>query len=283
MKLNFKMIAAAAALVVAAGGAHADIVTQGQSGALALYAFNQVTQAYYIRDLGYTMNTFLPSTVTTSVADGGGSAVTGDKTPVAGLTLDKTTNTANFADTTGSWATFVAGATLSDILWAVSSSDSLGVNAAQGVVRLITTSVNAPAITNGQINNYISTGAAGGLATLFNPTDNGLSAVFASGRPSGMVNNFGLGAGGLTSLDADAGLWYYTRTTSGTAGASIAANEVQFGNGNFALVRLEADGDFSYTLAPAAAVPLPAAAWMMGAGLLGIGGMIRRRRAAAQA
>ena len=44
-------------------------------------------------------------------------------------------------------------------------------------------------------------------------------------------------------------------------------------------------GDGPYSLAPAnvAAVPLPAAAWLMGAGLLGIGGMVRRRRAAAAA
>jgi len=45
-------------------------------------------------------------------------------------------------------------------------------------------------------------------------------------------------------------------------------------------VTLASNGDLTY-VAPSA-VPVPAAAWLLGSGLLAMGGAIRRRKAAAQ-
>ena len=82
------------------------------------------------------------------------------------------------------------------------------------------------------------------------------------------------------TLGSSASLFYASQG-DGTAGAS---QVIRYGNaGNFATLTLAANGDLTYSLAPeaVAAVPLPAAAWLMGAGLMAMGGMVRRRKAAA--
>jgi hypothetical protein len=273
MKLQMKLIAAAVALIGAAGGAQADLVALN-NGSLALVAFNQVTRAYYIRDTGFLMNDFLPSSVTTGSGDGG---VTGTRTPEAGLTLDKT-NTASFAD--AAWSAWFSGQTAADIKWFVSSPDVGSTAGTTNVRRGITSSANpAQTATNGLVSNYaLGAAGVGTLAGTFTLSTSGTSGALAS-----FDSNFGLGAAGLSSLDSDAGLFYFAQT-QGSGGAATVANKTQFGNsGGFAIVKLASNGDFSYTLAPAAAVPLPAAVWLMGAGLLGVAGAVRRRKAAVQA
>ena len=74
MKLNLKMIAVAAAMVSMTGAANAALAT-GNNGSVALAAFNTVTNDWYIRDTGFLLNSFLPSSVTTLSGDG---SVTGD-------------------------------------------------------------------------------------------------------------------------------------------------------------------------------------------------------------
>ena len=125
---------------------------------VALAAFNTVTNAFYIRDTGYLLNSFLPSSVTTLSGDG---AVTGDKTPAAGLTIDKTT-AASFADS--SFSTWLSAQTATDVRWFLSAVDSVGTNAASNVKRFITSSANASeTATNGNLDGYISSANAGGL------------------------------------------------------------------------------------------------------------------------
>jgi len=273
MKFNLKMIAVAAAMVSMAGAANAGLAT-GNNGSLALVAYNQSTNAWYIRDTGYLLNSFLPSSVTTLSGDG---SVTGDKTPDAGLTLDSSTNT-NFADS--SFSAWLTGQTQSDVRWFVSAVDSVGVNSAAGTnrKRLITSSANADqAATNGNVDGYISTGNAGGLSTLFG---SGTLSVTGTDAPSAFGTNFGLGAAGLASLGDSVGLFYFARN-SGTSTTSSSAT--QFGNAaGFATVSLAANGDFTYNVPAASAVPVPAAAWLLGSGLMAMGGAIRRRKAAAQ-
>jgi hypothetical protein len=44
---------------------------------------------------------------------------------------------------------------------------------------------------------------------------------------------------------------------------------------------LSTSGDLTYTIAGVSAVPLPAAVWLLGSGLLGLAGIGRRKKAAA--
>ena len=276
MKLKLKMIAIAAALASLAGGAQADISTDNtQNGSMVLTVFNQLTKAWYIRDLGFTIDTFLPTGIAASVG-GGGSLLVGNRTPEAGLQLNAG-NTANFSD--AAWGTWFSAQTANDLRWNVTAGDNL-----LPVARMITSSANLlETATNGNVTNFSSSGNYGTAQGFFNPaTLSRFDSTGATPYQASLDSNFLLGADGLATIGQDVGLFYFARI-SGTTGA--AANGGAFGNSlNKAVVSLAANGDFSYTLAPAVAeVPLPAAAWMMGAGLMAIGGMIRRRKAAAQA
>lgn len=279
MNFNLKMIAIASAMVSMAGAAHADLQAPGSNnGSLTLVAFNTATNAYYMRDTGFLLNSFLPTGVTTLAGDG---SVSGNRTPEAGLTLDKT-NTASFAD--ASFSSWLSGQTLTDVKWFLNATDSVTNSGALTQRRFLTSSINgAETATNGQVDNFVGTGSAGGLATQFGT--GGLS-VTGTGAPSGWGSNFGLGADGLASIGDSANLFYFVRAAY-TGGSANAATTTKFGNSaNFATVTLAANGDFTYQLAAAeapAAVPVPAAVWLLGSGLMALGGAARRRKAAAQA
>lgn len=273
MKLNLKMMAVAATMVAVAGGAQAG--PTGNNPSLNLFAFNTVTNAYYIRDLGILFNDFLPNGVLT--VSGNGPAGT-PVTPESGMLFNKS-STASFADAAFSTWLTSNNQTLSDVRWAVSGADNNGISATN-VKRLITSSAISIRATNDNIDQYTGSGNAGLVGDIVGTN---LSVSYAKDRPQPLTTNFTIGGGSLASLDQDAGLFYFARTT-GTGSKSTAALGGQYGNsGGFATVRLAANGDFSYALAPVSAVPLPAAGWLMGAGLMAIGGVIRRRKAAAQA
>lgn len=278
MKLNLKMIAAAVAMVSATGAANAALTLGStNNGSLALFAYNTVTRDYYIRDMGFLMNDFLPTGVTTLSGDLG---ATGNRTPETGLLLNAS-NTPNFGD--ASFATWMTGQNTADIRWSMSAVDYLGSNAATNVKRAIVSSVNPDETAlNGQVDGFVSPANAGGLATLFGEATLSMTGTAA---PDAFDTNFGLGGDGLASLGQAANLFYFARST-GTGSTAAQSTRTQYGNSaGFATVTLEADGDFVYSLAaaPVSAVPIPAAAWLLGSGLLGLGGMARRRKAAAKA
>jgi hypothetical protein len=274
MKLKLKALAAAAALATLAGGAQADITNPGSgNGSFVLVAFDTVTRDWYMRDLGFLFSTFLPNQVTLLSGEGG---VTGTRTPEAGLNLAPG-NTPGFSDS--SFAQWLSTHVAANVRWFVSAVDDVGNATASNLRRLITSSANATqTATNGQIDNYVSSGLAGGLGTFFNP--GGLSRTGVGDAASAWDSNFGLGANGLAVLDQTVNLFYFGRT-QGTGGTTTLANGGAYRNSqNIATITFESDGDLIYALAPADVnpIPLPAAAWMLGAGLLGIGGFVRRRR-----
>ena len=272
MKFNLKMIAVAVAMVSAAGAANAALTT-GNNGSLAIVAFNQVTNVWYMRDTGFLLNSFLPSSVTTLSGDG---SVTGDKTPAAGLTIDKTV-TASFGDS--SFSTWLTGQTQTDVRWFVSAVDNTGTSSTNRKRFISSSADSGQTATNGQVDQYIASGAAGGLATLFG---SGTLSVTGSDAPSAFGTNFGLGGTGLASLGDAVGLFYFARSTA-TGSTTTASTGTQYGNVNgYATVSLAANGDFTYNVPAASAVPVPAAAWLLGSGLMAMGGAIRRRKAAAQ-
>ncbi|MDL2339523.1 MAG: hypothetical protein QFE16_16945, partial [Pseudomonadota bacterium] len=226
MKLNLKMIAAAVALV-ATGSSQAAFTNAATStgSSLALLAYNTVTNAYYVRDLGITLNSFLPSSITTSALDNGGVAAIGNKTPEAGLTLDKT-NTASFADS--AFSTWMSGQSASDIRWTVTAGDSLS-SSTTGVARLLLTSSTTPAlVSNGTVRNAVV--AANGVTALVaqNP-GMGLSATGATVIAGFSLGNTILQPLTLSSLDVASSLYYFSATTvSGSSG--IEATTTKFGN-----------------------------------------------------
>lgn len=272
MKFNLKVIAVAVALA-AAGSAHADFAG-GANTTLVLSAFNTVTKSAYYRDTGFLLNTFLPSSVTTAPGDGG---VTGDKTPEAGLILDKT-NTASFADS--AFGTWLGTQNVADIRWTAFAGDSSSQAGTNNVSRLLlaASQAPAPAVNNGAVTNgqAVFTGL-----TPLNPV--GLSTT----QPTvlGVIEgNLIAQANTLGTLGNASNLYYYARS-QGTLAASTLANTTLFQNSlNLATLTLATNGDLTYALAPAAvsAVPVPAAAWLFGSGLMAIGGAVRRRKAAAQ-
>lgn len=280
MKFNLKMIAIASAMVSMAGAAQADLVggTTNNNGSLVLTAFNVATRDWYMRDTGFLMNAFLPSSVTTLAGDGG---VTGNKTPEAGLSLNKT-NTASFAD--AAFGTWLSAQTVSDVRWFVSAVDNVGTATASSTnfKRLITSSANlGETALNSNVDSFVSTANAGGLSAFFGT---GTLSKTGAGAAGAWDNNFNFGTDSLASIGGDAGLFYFSRL-AGTSGASATGGAFE-NSMNKAVVTLAANGDFSYTLAAAEApseVPVPAAVWLLGSGLMALGGAARRRKAAAKA
>ena len=280
MKLKFKMVAVAAALASLAGGAQADLAvgTTQNNGSFALMAFNTVTFDWYIRDLGYLMNSFLPTGITTSVADnnqglatGPNPAAVGDKTPAAGLLLNSSTN-ANFSDP--AFATWLGTQNAANVKWMVGAADIQSVSATQNSRRLIASSTNpSEDFFNAQLDSFTATGQWGSLGLLANPFTLSKTGVLISPAAApGFQSNVG-----LADVGQSANLFYAVRSTF-TGSTTAFANTTAFGNAaGLATVTLASNGDFTYAVAP---VPLPPALWLMGAGLVAVGGMVRRRRAA---
>lgn len=267
--MNFKLIAIAAAIASMAGTAQADLKPANTgNGSLSIVAFNTVSRNFYVRDTGFFINSFLPNSVTTLAGDGG---VTGNKTPDYGLSL-------TLADP--SFSTWLTGQDASAVRWLVTASDSTS-SAANGRSRLITSSTNeALTIRNDQITVYVASGNSGNLGGLTGPFTTSFSA--ALGAPNFFDTNFGLGAITLASLGQETGLYYAARTTA-TGSTSVSQVPVRYGNANgFATVSLASNGNFSYT-APAAPIPEPSTLWLLGAGLMTVGALARRRLAAPQA
>ncbi|RVU45097.1 hypothetical protein [Rubrivivax rivuli] len=280
MKLKMKLVAVAAALASLAGVAHADLTSGStvNNGSFSLLAFNTVSRDWYIRDLGYLLNSFLPSSITTTAGDGG---VTGDKTPDAGLLINGSVQS-NFSD--AAFATWFSAQTASDVRWMVGSYDQISSSSTTSQRRVIMSSKNdAQTWTNANLDSFVASGNWGGLASFFNP--GGLSKtgtnIFAQADTGA---NGGLNLNTLGTVGDSQSLFYTVRSAF-TGSSSNLATTTRFGNSSeFATITLQANGDLIYSLAAATTappVPLPPALWMMGAGLVAIGGMVRRRRAAA--
>lgn len=276
MKFNLKTLALAAAMV-AAGSANAAFVP-GTSGTgnstLTLFAWDNVSGAYYLRDLGYTLNTFLPNSGA-SITPTGESGVVYDKTPEAGLTI-------NSSD--AGFSTWLAGTTSANVRWTVGAADRVGTVATNRFRQIGAVAVGASFVTpsNGTLdaqvlamNGLIANGGAG--ATFSGSTSPAQLLTLNTNFTNQGVNGSQAGV-----LGGNMNLYYWTRSTN-TGSAAVNVNQDLFDNSaNTAVLSLASNGNFSYSLAPVSAVPLPAAAWMMGAGLVGLGGVIRRRKAAAK-
>ncbi|MBC7941696.1 MAG: VPLPA-CTERM sorting domain-containing protein [Chitinophagaceae bacterium] len=285
MKLEIKMIAIAAALASLAGGAQAAVSTVNtNNGSFALTVFNPVNKAWYIRDLGFTINTFLPTGTSASYGDPT-STLVGDKTPQGGLTLNAG-NTPNFAGD-ANWNTWFAAQTAnaSELRWHVAAGDTLS-GGPNGGQRMLTSSANPDeTVSNGQVGNFTGASSYGSIQGFL--TEDVVSQFDIDGvnAPYQTSNNtlFGLGADGLASIGQGVGLFYFARVLVNTPGG-LTGNPALGGafsnSGGRATLSLASNGNLSYTLEAggAAPIPLPAAVWLMGAGLVAMGTIGRRRK-----
>jgi hypothetical protein len=283
MKGKLKLALAAAAVASAfAGPAHA-LTVPGSSGSLFLAVWDSsagATQSY-VRDLGLTLNQFLPNGAVIQPADGGPG--TGDKTPASGLSLTFATDPL-FAST-------FAGVNSANLRWNVTAGDfTQAGNGSTNPQRLLTTQqvgVNITNVSNGAENNGLNrmvapvmpaynTAGCGPSCALNDPTNPG----WAGG------GNWGANFGGTTANINNAGIiggllefWLLSQGAAVNTSLTTQTIKTVFANATGrADWSLLADGTLTYNLAGPSAVPIPAAVWLFGTGLLGMVGIGRRRQ-----
>jgi len=284
MKLKFLVAAVA---IVAAGQASAAIVTSASgNGELFLSVYDSVAQKSYTRDLGLTIDQFSP---TGAVAVASGSTLVFDPTATpavaAGNVLSSGYKLTFGADSLLASFMGTAGQLNAGITWGIGATDALGVN------RYLSTS-NAAAstiglLTGGQLRAFknadVYLAAANGLGTNLTGT-NGSSTALPSDGAAYVANNMGdnwVGNANFSSM-ANVGTAqnFFQLSTVGTGSTTkIAVAQYQNLDGAAAW-NLAADGTLTYATAPApSAVPVPAALWLLGSGLIGMVGVARRKAA----
>lgn len=271
--------------VFAAGPAAAAITLGNAQGGSSLFlsVWDNARNVSYTRNLGYTLNSFLPSGLTTLNTDGTpyGTPTTGSMTPASGLAL-------SFPAGDTLFSTAFAASDPANVRWNVVAYDNLSFDVG-GLGRVITTASSRPGTTNSGIDN-IGAGGFGYLGALLSAyaiaTQNSVTVTTSPFQPAYAGNGTwgpSLNGGGLDSAAGFASelAFYYLARTTFTGSNEAPATSLRYGNADhFASWRLSRDGTATYTLAAvgAAAVPLPASAWLLGAGLAGFIGLARRRK-----
>lgn len=270
MKWKLKALAAAIAVVISAP-ASAAIATSGTgNGEMFFSVWDTVSETSYTRDLGIPIQNWLTGNL-----------------PNAAITAPGFTQSFGPDPTLTTWLASVS-ANLNGLVWNVGAMDGSGQN------RYLTTAgAIAPGMINGQLNG-LNDGADVFIANT-NPLGShpGTNAVNGSNTASKALDgesaygggaqwgaNWGGNAVGFVSgalIGASNFFWALAANGGVTATPSFIN---QFGNANgFSTWTFGTDGTLTF-LSPnaVAAIPIPAAVWLLGSGLIGLVGVARRRQ-----
>jgi hypothetical protein len=231
--------------------------------------------------LGYSLNTILPSSVTTSLPDStdGLTADIGNKTPNAGLQLTWAA---------GQFGTWLSAQTSGSIKWTVAAGDGYVDGGPTDLSRALVafTAVPGVAPNNQTVRNAV--GTAAGVSGLASTNNDGSVWYDKTGAKviTPFKDNNGFGADTLNLLDTAANLFYFTSTMDVGGNATTALSTAFANSAHTATLTLASSGVLTYDLQAiptVSAVPVPPSLWLMGTGLAAMGAFMRRRRAAAQA
>lgn len=271
MQLSLKSLVAASLLTVASTGAMAAVVPLPSTGNgdASLTIVNTQLNTSVIIDLDRTLESLLPSVLT----------------PESGLSF-----TINLGSEV---AAFMGGSSASSYSWWVAAADSLG-NGNNADRRILTTgAVGSTAnISNSFVrqaadaqNNFLTTvngtaGCTSGPNCFGDPS----SAAYGGSRPSGFEwdtrwnNNLNAGLqNGTVGLGSVQGFYLYASAENGFQSAARTAYANSAGAATWLLELVDGQALLTYNVA---AVPLPAAVWLLLSGLMGLGVISRRRNKA---
>jgi hypothetical protein len=282
MKFSINPLAAAVGLALISASATAQIAlpTQGSavpsSDGLFLEAWNATSGATELVNLSYAY-TDIAGANAGNFNTASGPAWTLATNPSSGTGSVEQLNFGTIANNSaGAFNNYVVVAAATTLQTGVTSIEGLALTSG-GNPSSITKAGTTTVVQNiqSEIANWASqTGASG---TFFD--SNGTTTVAALGAPStsGTWNN-----GGISSIAVgSAGAFYNVLANTAATGSSGGVPHGTAVTTEYAgFWFLSSAGQLTYNIVEAAPVPLPAAVWLFGSGLLGLIGVGRRRRAA---